>query len=128
MTKAIYTFFFSVVLFFSAGITLAAQDGAISGLVKDRISGEPLVGAVVVHTVTGERALTDFDGRFSFKGLEPGKHSFRISYISYEEKLLEKVEVTQDNNESLNINLTKALRKVTRKTAPLFKPELPLLS
>jgi hypothetical protein len=45
-----------------------------------RLAGDvPIAGATVVRTATGEQAVTDSQGRFSFTGLLPGIHHFQAS-------------------------------------------------
>lgn len=62
-----------------------AGNGVFEGNVSDKNTGETIAGAKVVVKETGAVAYTDFDGKFTFKGLEPGKYTFEISFLGYNE-------------------------------------------
>ena len=59
--------------------TTAAVADTVKGVVKDKTTGEPLIGATVV---AGDKGVTtDMDGRFTLTGLKRGKHTLLIKYI-----------------------------------------------
>jgi TonB-linked SusC/RagA family outer membrane protein len=66
---------------FTTGVM--GQKAVLSGVVKDKISGETLPGAniLVVGTTTG--TMTDMNGNYSI-GLQPGLQVIEASYIGYE--------------------------------------------
>ncbi len=57
----------------------------IEGLVFDRESHEPLIGATLYVLEKKRGTATDIDGNFAFK-LPQGTYSLRISYIGYKDK------------------------------------------
>ncbi len=57
-------------------------DQVISGKVTDE-AGEPLAGATVLITQTGQGTVTDIDGAFKLAGPENGPVTLRVSYIGY---------------------------------------------
>src|SRR5215831_20365080 len=80
----------SVALVFLAGAILfqrtaagqAANSGALTGIVTDASSGQPLAGVTVVATgPQGEQAeLTDDTGSYTITGLVPGMYVVRMFY------------------------------------------------
>ena len=88
--------------------SLAQQTGNISGKITDKNNNEELIGAnvMVVGTTTG--ASTDLDGKYQIKGLQPGKYSIKVSYISYQSVTVENIEVKENQTTSVNISLTTA--------------------
>jgi len=63
-----------------------APDGgtaALTGVVVDEITGEPLAGAAVILASRGRRVTTDEGGRFAFEGLEPGLVNARFEAPGY---------------------------------------------
>ena len=53
--------------------TTAAMADTVKGVVKDKATGEPLIGATVM---AGDKGVTtDMDGRFTLAGLKRGKHT-----------------------------------------------------
>lgn len=62
----------------------AAQDtGAITGVVTDAQSGNPISGAQVTVVGTGLGALTNTDGRYLIRAAPAGNAEIRVDYIGY---------------------------------------------
>ncbi|MCB0754843.1 MAG: TonB-dependent receptor [Flavobacteriales bacterium] len=64
-----------------------AQDVTLSGVITDKETNDPLVGASVV-TKDGKGVTTDLDGKYSIK-LPKGKYQITYSFIGYEPKVKE---------------------------------------
>ncbi len=79
----------------------------IDGQVQDFTSGEALTGVEVRLKESGKKVFTDFDGHFSFGQVTPGTYNIVISYISYNNSLVEEIEVSRQS-ESLSIKLKDA--------------------
>ena len=79
----------------AAGLAFASfvEAGPISGIVKDKKTGEPLIGSVVqVKGSNTQMTTTGLDGTFSLKDLpDNGRVTLVITYMSYKTK-----EVTVD--------------------------------
>lgn len=77
------------------GITNAiyAQDGTIRGTVIEDATGEPLIGVNVLVQGTSKGASTDIDGKFDIK-VPAGNYALRISYVSFQTKTVEDLEVS----------------------------------
>ncbi len=84
-----FILFLSVVLF--SGFA-SAQNGFIRGTVYDAKTGETLPGVTIFVLGTTSGTLTDFDGKFNLS-IAPGEYNLRVSYISYETVVVEKLMV-----------------------------------
>lgn len=122
-----------VLLFTSIAGSALAQVGEIYGTVTDE-KGEPLVNASVQVTEGGIQkggAVTDFDGKYSVKPLDPGNYQVRISYTGYKQSLITDVAITSSGAllnvkmEASSTTLTEVVVKESRYAAPLIQPRDP---
>ncbi len=85
MLKRIYLL--TAVLLIGSGLIAFGQtSGSIKGKVIDKATNEPLPFANVVVELNGSQAgggVTDFDGNFNIKPLQPGKYSLKASFVGY---------------------------------------------
>ncbi len=74
-----------------SSIILAQNAGSVKGRVLDSKTKEPLQGAHVYVEYAGSKigTLTDNDGRFTLKPLNPGKYQVCVSFVGYNEKKIE---------------------------------------
>jgi TonB-dependent receptor len=72
-------FVFSIQTAFAAGASL-------EGIVRDAVTGEPLLGANVVLMGTGKGASTDNEGKYNILNINPGTYNIRVTYIGYREQ------------------------------------------
>jgi hypothetical protein len=79
LKKVIYLAFFCILIF---PIDLLAQQVPVTGTVRDRSTGELLIGVNVTYA-PGKGTVTDIDGKFSLD-LEPGAYALEISYVGFE--------------------------------------------
>ncbi len=93
-------------ILFALGVLLHAQKSTIQGLVKDKQTGEPLIGATVVLVGTYKGAYADAEGRFALKDLNPGTYTLRVTYVGYNEVLLTGLTVKADQTLTLNIPMS----------------------
>ncbi|MGD9555514.1 MAG: TonB-dependent receptor [Mangrovibacterium sp.] len=94
-----------VQLFLSISITVSAQQGTIKGMVIDKKTNEPLVGATILLDGTTTGIMTDFDGNYQIENINPGTYTIRCSFISYETIFREKVTIGPDKVLELNFEL-----------------------
>jgi len=96
-----------LILLFLLSYSLVAQQGGgvIRGQVVDATSNEPVPFASVVIWNTTTSAMTDFDGYFSFTGVQPGFVELRVSSVGYKTYVSEAVMVTNNNEVNLVIPL-----------------------
>lgn len=78
-----------------------------TGNVKDKSTGESLVGVKVTLEGTNKQAYTDFDGNFVFEDVKAGKYNIAVDYISYEKNRIE-----SKNIDILNTNIKLELEPI----------------
>jgi len=95
---------FLLIICFSTS-AFAGVTGKITGLVRDKKSGEPLVGANIM--VAGEMfgAATDADGRYFIISIPPGTYTLNVSMIGYGKVVVEDVRVIIDHTTTVNMDL-----------------------
>jgi TonB-dependent receptor len=84
---------------------LAQDKGRIAGKIVDKKTGEELIGVSVQIEGTTTGAVTDFEGKYSITGIAPGKVNLVISYIGYNKKQVNGVEVKAGEVASVNLSL-----------------------
>ena len=77
---------------------------AISGIVTDKLTGEPLTGVEVKVIDSGVKLYTDFDGKFEIRDVQAGTHALLINFISYK-GLTENIQAEAGNNINLSIKM-----------------------
>ncbi|MCS6894894.1 MAG: TonB-dependent receptor [Bacteroidia bacterium] len=85
---------------------LWAQKATIAGVVADKSTKEPLIGASVALVGTYKGAYTDENGRFIITEVVPGTYTLRVSYVGYNELQLTGIIVKADQTLQLNLSLT----------------------
>ena len=78
-----------------------ADAGVIKGLIKDRLSDEPLIGVTVIATENGKGASTDIDGRYELQ-LSAGTYSITARYIGYKNAVEHSVKVPAEGEMSID--------------------------
>lgn len=66
--------------------TISAKNSSIEGYIKDKQTGEPMIGANVVLEGTSMGAATDIDGKYVISNLLPGNYTIHVTYIGYKEQ------------------------------------------
>ena len=89
---------------FLAPIILFGQ-GTLSGTIIDEGTGETLIGANVVIQGTTIGTSTDFDGKYQFDA-EPGTYNISVSYIGFNEKIVEEVIITDGETTFLDVAMS----------------------
>jgi len=99
MKRIFTTSILSLLVLFS----VAQDTGTVKGVVKDKESGETIIGASVVWaTDKGRGAATDFEGNFSLQ-LPAGVQKVIVTSIGYETQT---VPVTVKNGETTTVNIS----------------------
>lgn len=78
------------------------QTGVISGVIKDKITGETIVGANVIIKNTLIGCSSDLDGYFKLTNLEAGTYTLVVSFISYQN--IEQSGVIVEKNKTTSVN------------------------
>lgn len=117
------------------GFTLCATafsqvgQGALKGKVTDGKSGEPLAFANVVILLNGNQvayATTDFDGKYTIKPVTPGKYTIQATYIGYQNKQINGVQINSDKTTYLDLKLSEG--GVDLEAFEVIEYEVPLIS
>ena len=87
---------------------LLAQGGILRGKIIDAGTGEPLIGATVAVKGTTTGGITDFDGNYSIGNLKEGTYVLQASFVSYESKTIEGVQLKSGEVTILNISLSES--------------------
>ena len=83
----------------------------IKGTVTDEASKAPLIGVtIVVVDQPSLGAVTDVEGRFRLPNVPIGRHTLRISYLGYEERMVHDLVVTAGKEVDLGIMLRESVQ------------------
>jgi TonB-dependent receptor len=102
-----------VVLFSSALLSVdvfAQTKATLSGVVKDEVTGELLIGASVRIQKTPQGAVTDARGRYKIAGIAPGKYTVQASYIGYQNQT---ADILLGDGQDLILNISLKVQVVT---------------
>lgn len=102
--------FFAATLFFFGNTQFAFSQNitqTIKGLVSDKQSKEPLVGATVliIGFETKFASTSDANGKFSIQNVPAGRYDLKVKYIGYKEIILPNIQVTTGKEVYLEIEL-----------------------
>ncbi len=81
-----------IFIFIVANIMAYSQSGIIRGTIIDDTSGDPIIGGNILIKDSSTGTVTDLDGTFSMN-IAPGVYSLQITYIGFQNLLIESVEV-----------------------------------
>ena len=98
------------------GFTTIAQTASLSGKIQDAKTNEALFGVKVILTGTGKGAVSDGDGNFSIKGLSAGKYTLEVRYETYNNLILQDINVKEGENLTINIPLDKVVMELGQVT------------
>lgn len=85
----------------------AAATGTIKGIMTDKETKEPVIGASVMVVGTKLGAVTDLDGRYTITRVDPGVYTVKISHLEYVTQTVTDVKVQTDITTEISIALTK---------------------
>jgi hypothetical protein len=86
--------------------SVSAQSGSIVGKITDIESGEALIGANVFLEGTSFGSATDFEGNYFIQNLPSGTYTIVANYIGYEKKIIEDIELIDENSITIDIELS----------------------
>lgn len=92
------------------------QTQRVTGYVYDEASRAPLEGVVISVQNTTRGAATDATGRFRIDSVPIGRQSLKVSYISYEDKMLNDIVVTAGKEVNLDIPMQEAVHNLKEVT------------
>ncbi|MCK6620807.1 MAG: TonB-dependent receptor [Calditrichaceae bacterium] len=101
-----YGLILSVLLLLNLAPAFAGTTGKIIGTVKDKSTGESLIGANVMLEGTSLGSSTDQDGFYVILNVPPGTYQLAAHYIGYAPITIENVKVSVDRTTTLNITMS----------------------
>ena len=103
MTKKLHALLFFVLL---NTLVYGATTGKITGLITDRETGEPLIGANVIINELGVGTASDINGYYALLHVPPGAYDVTANYIGYGSLTYNNVRVMIDLTTPQNFILT----------------------
>lgn len=101
-------------------LTAAAQNQTqrITGRIYDEASHAPIEGVIVavMHTNPARGAATDAEGKFSIDSVPIGRQSLKVTYLSYEDKVISDIVVTAGKEVNLDIPMQEAVHNLKEVT------------
>jgi hypothetical protein len=116
--KSNLAFLFLTLLLFP--LVLSAQISTLRGVVLDKQSESPLIGATVQLIRTAPEAgadgntgaITDANGVFVLKNIAVGRQTLRVTYIGYEPQTVPNILVTAGKDVQLDIRLEESFSRM----------------
>lgn len=96
-----------LLLYFTLGPLLFAQETSITGIVTDKATGAPLAGVNILLADMQKGMATNENGEFKLSILVPGRYKIRVSHIGY--KTVEMDVQLEGTTPALNFALTQAV-------------------
>jgi outer membrane receptor for ferrienterochelin and colicin len=82
-----------------------SQSGKVSGVITDRVTREPLIGANVTLPGTAAGASTNVTGEYFILRVTPGVYTLRVTLLGYHEVTVKNVSVSTDLSTHINVAL-----------------------
>jgi len=98
----IIVFCFVIILSIVPSFVLAGTTGKISGVVKDKTTGEPLIGCNILIEGTTQGGTCDINGEYFIINVRPGIYTVRAAMVGYKIYKVTNVQVTADLTTQLN--------------------------
>ena len=102
----------TILLFALLPFVTFAQSGEIRGLVKNKLTNEPIAFANVVIQGTTTGSTTDLEGKYSIKNLKPGFYNMQISYLGFKTQTVFEIQVVNSRPAIVNVELEEDARKL----------------
>lgn len=100
--RMISLFILSVMI---VGISAVNVNVKVKGVLKDKLSKEPLIGATIRVMGSHTGAVTDMEGHFELSGLLEGMYDLELKYVGYKTGVHRKVRVEKGKLVLLNLEL-----------------------
>ncbi len=86
----------SLAILMNLSFLLAGTTGKLSGIVKNKVTGESLIGATIVLEETKLGSVSDVDGKYFILNILPGTYTARASMVGYKPTKIINVVVSAD--------------------------------
>lgn len=97
--------FLSLVCLFILFSVNAQNTGAVTGLVQNAVTRQPLSGATVVVDGTGLSTLSDSLGRYRISGIPAGAYTITVTFVGFDTESRFNVPVTSGNENEISFEL-----------------------
>ncbi len=107
MTRTLRYLFILLCLSITGTAFAQSAPGEITGTITDN-KGEPVINAtvqVLEGNIVKGGAVTDFDGKYSIKPIDPGHYDVKVSYLGFNDNLTTGVLVSPDKTTGVNVKL-----------------------
>jgi outer membrane receptor protein involved in Fe transport len=95
---------------------LAGDTGKISGTVRDKRTGEPLIGATVALKGSTLGASSDVEGFYYILRVPPGSHELQVRLVGYSTVTVKDVRVQIDLTTTINVTLDQSAVEMSEVT------------
>jgi len=102
--------FFAV--FFLVSLAFGGSTGKIAGVVKDKKSGDPLVGANIRLEGTNLGGATDFDGKYFIINVPPNDYVLNVTMVGYTPTKITDVRIRGDLTTAIDVELSETILQV----------------
>ncbi|MBD1395540.1 TonB-dependent receptor [Pontibacter sp. JH31] len=114
-----------------AGAVVPRGNATITGIVQDADTKQPVEFATIalIHPATGkpiDGAMADDKGRFTINRVAQGKYKLQVSFLGYQQKLVEDVTVSSDNA-SVNVGTVSIASDAKKLSEVVITGEKPLV-
>lgn len=107
-----------IVMTTAVSTAIAEGDETLTGVVLTKHSNEPVVGAIVELLELRRTARTNPEGRYRFKGLEPGVYTLSVSKVGYADQVRQVRVPDGDSNFTLDLRFHEEPVIVTTSAEP----------
>lgn len=97
--------------------------GIVKGKIIDKITRQALPGVTVLLRGTQLGTITDTTGIFELNNIEEGIHSLQVSYIGYQEKIIQDISVVRNKISYLEIEAAESQVTLSEVTVNAYKYE-----
>ena len=107
MKKAIF-------LFLTIFVSFLAQAQTIKGVIIDKQSAYPLIGASVIIADSDPLlgSTTDIDGIFRIENVPLGRYTLRVEYLGYESIVIPNILVSSAKETEVNLQMEESLIQI----------------
>lgn len=103
--------FFILLIGQSSYIMAQGFTQTLKGVIVDKETQQPLLGASVLEVASGKGATADATGQFRIEGVPIGRISLQVSYIGYETLMLSNLELSSAKELVLEIEMVESVIK-----------------
>ena len=121
LRTTLLSFLLSAAIFTSA---FAGTTGKIAGTVKDKKTGEPLIGANIRLEGTSYGAATNVDGNYFIINLPPGIYTVVASMVGYTTERIENVRVSIDLTTTIDVALSETVLQLNQEVTVIAQRPL----